>query len=549
MLTLKDGARYRVVSFSLNSCGAFGQWNADILSKLPLTSLSLTATGITDYSFLTEGLNKTLETLSIGIFDGRNDHNYPIFEDYYGYREALTRVLFETGGAIGDDGQNKGLILTGNNKSTIAGFDASETYLYPYLNAVKNVKKDGKAVALDQTFQAFGKTYQVRYALPSGSKLTLNGYNLTVPTNYSGSSFTLIVQSGIKNADGTTTWTFTQETPFYFGASAEENTSELLTDGYVYDASAADNRRKLSDFVPDTGLRTVLLAIFDTNKDGTITEKELKDKGSSNISLTVPASGDLSFISPVPISSFEGIGFFSDYFTRQLTIFGANTTDLSPLSELVNVTYLSFNATNYIYLGNDANSHSNITDWSFLSGMKKLTTINLVHTNSLGTNLEAIVDSLSLTVFSSYNDASLFYYSTVSNAIAYGQSANNISDYLSPTATNKNGNLFYGTRKDQKRASIILNSLAIEDYMKDGSRIFLKDVADGSGFALPSAISFEGTDYSVEYIPLSTNISFDASSNTMTAKYVTNYTHAKFVARIYMDGALYERMLEFDVTA
>lgn len=549
LLTLKDGARYRVVSFSLNSCGAFGQWNADILSKLPLTSLSLTATGITDYSFLTEGLNKTLETLSIGIFDGRNDHNYPIFEDYYGYREALTRVLFETGGAIGDDGQNKGLILTGNNKSTIAGFDASETYLYPYLNAVKNVKKDGKAVALDQTFQAFGKTYQVRYALPSGSKLTLNGYNLTVPTNYSGSSFTLIVQSGIKNADGTTTWTFTQETPFYFGASAEENTSELLTDGYVYDASAADNRRKLSDFVPDTGLRTVLLAIFDTNKDGTITEKELKDKGSSNISLTVPASGDLSFISPVPISSFEGIGFFSDYFTRQLTIFGANTTDLSPLSELVNVTYLSFNATNYIYLGNDANNHSNITDWSFLSGMKKLTTINLVHTNSLGTNLEAIVDSLSLTVFSSYNDASLFYYSTVSNAIAYGQSANNISDYLSPTATNKNGNLFYGTRKDQKRASIILNSLAIEDLLKDGSRIFLKDVADGSGFALPSAISFEGTDYRVEYIPLSTNISFDASSNTMTAKYVTNYTHAKFVARIYMDGALYERMLEFDVTA
>lgn len=549
LLTLKDGARYRVVSFSLNSCGAFGQWNADVLSKLPLTDLSLTATGITDYSFLTEGLNKTLKTLSIGIFDGRNDHNYPIFEDYYGYREALTRVLFETGGAIGDDGQNKGLILTGDNKSTIAGFDASETYLYPYLNAVKKVKKDGKAVALDQTFQAFGKTYQVRYALPSGSELTLNGYNLTVSDKYKGSSFTLIVQSGIKNADGTTTWTFTQETPFYFGASSDENANELLTDGYVYDASAADNRRKLSDFVPDTGLRTVLLAIFDTNTDGTITLQELKSKGSSNIPLTVPLTGDLSFVSPVPISSFEGIGFFSDYFTRQLTIYGANTTDLSPLSELVNVTYLSFNATNYIYMGNDANSHSNITDWSFLSGMKKLTTINLVHTNSLGTNLEAIVDSLSLTVFTSYNEASLFYYSTVSNAIAYGQSANNISDYLSPTASNKTGNLFYGTRKDQKRASIILNSLAIEDLLKDGSRIFLKDVAGGSGFALPSAISFEGTDYSVEYIPLSTNISFDASSNTMTAKYVKNYTHAKFVARIYMDGALYERMLEFDITA
>lgn len=549
LLTLKDGARYRVVSFSLNSCGAFGQWNADVLSKLPLTDLSLTATGITDYSFLTEGLNQTLKTLSIGIFDGRNDHNYPIFEDYYGYRETLTRVLFETGGAIGGDGENKGLILTGDNKSTIAGFDASETYLYPYLNAVKNVKKDGVAVALDQTFQAFGKTYQVRYALPSGSKLTLNGYNLTVPKNYSGSSFTLIVQSGVKNADGTTTWTFTQETPFYFGASAEENASELLTDGYVYDASAVNNLRKLSDFVPDTGLRTVLLAIFDTNSDGTITLQELKSKGSSNISLTVPSTGDLSFISPVPISSFEGIGFFSDYFTKQLIIFGANTTDLSPLSELVNVTYLGFNATNYIYMGNDANNHSNITDWSFLSGMKKLTTINLVHTNSLGTNLEAIVDSLSLTVFTSYNEASLFYYSTVSNAIAYGQSANNISDYLSPNASNKTGNLFYGTRKDQKRASIILNSLAIEDLLKDGSRIFLKDVAGGSGFALPSAISFEGTDYAVEYIPLSTNLVFDAATNTMTAKYVKNYTHAKFVARIYMDGALYERMLEFDITA
>lgn len=550
LLTLKDGERYRVVSFSLNSCGAFGQWNADVLSKLPLTNLSLTATGITDYSFLTEGLHKTLKTLSIGIFDGRNDHNYPLFEDYYGYREALTRVLFETGGLIGENGETKGLTFTGDYKSTISGFDASESYLYPYLNAVKTVKKDGVAVALDQTFQAFGKTYQVRYALPSGSsELTLNGYKLTVSDKYKGSSFTLIVQSGVQNADGTTTWTFTQETQFYFGANAEENTSGLLTDGYVYDASAADNRRKLSDFVPDTGLRTVLLAIFDEDKDGEITEKELKAKGSSNISLTVPSSGDLSFISPVPISSFEGIGFFSDYFTKQLTIFGANTTDLSPLSELVNVTYLGFNATNYIYLGNDASNHSNITDWSFLSGMKSLTTINLVHTNSLGTNLEAIVDSLSLKVFSSYNESSLFYYSTVSNAIAYGQSANNISDYLNPNAENKNSNLFYGTRKDQKRASIILNALAIEDLLKDGSRIFLKDIAGGSGFALPSAISYEGTDYSVEYIPLSTNISFDASSNTMTAKYVTNYTHAKFVARIYMDGALYERMLEFDITA